>query len=74
MERAVPVDSVLLALMEEFPNRGYNGREVYNVQRDAQGQETSRTLVPTVPIKVPGRDSEEQPHRANDRSGNRQSW
>jgi len=74
VEETIPVDPALVALMKEFPARAWNGREYYDVQRDAAGKEISRKLAPSVPIEVPRGANQEQPNRANDRPGNRQPW
>jgi len=74
VEHTVPVDPKLLELMKRFPSRAYNGREFFNVQRDRFGKEVSRERAKSMPIRVPGAESQEQPNRANDRSGHRQPW
>ncbi|MFW6155031.1 MAG: hypothetical protein ACOC95_07445 [Planctomycetota bacterium] len=56
VEHTVATDPDLLALLEAFPHRAYNGREFFNVQRDATGKVVSREPAPSLPVRVPGRD------------------
>jgi len=56
VEHIVATDPKLLALLEAFPHRAYNGRQFFNVQHDASGRELSREPAPPVPVRVPGRD------------------
>jgi len=56
VEHVVATDPDLLALLERFPHRAYNGREFFNIERDHTNAVVRREPAPSVPVRVPGRD------------------